>query len=328
MTLEDLRVFAVVCELQSLTGAARRLGRTQSAVSQHVRRLEGEVGIALVERGTRGATPTAAGRVLWQSAIDGLAAIDTARHHIAQMRRGEAGRVRVATGGTTVRHVMAGSVVGFRERHPRVALDFRSATSTRRCLEAVRTDQADLAFVTTGPAIRGIEQRPVVESPWALLVRDEDPRAALAQIDVADLAAIRYISLPAHSTSQGQLEHQLEKREVHLSSSTSVEDWDTAAVLVELGLGHAVVPALHGAELVAGRPLRAIAIPWLPPVAFGWAARQWRSLGPLAHELADLVATDLVRRGTVAPTGETREAGEAGTAVQPGTGADPSLAAP
>ena len=64
MTLEDLRILVAACEAGSMSTLARELHRTQSSVSQHIARLEAELGIRLFERHARGIQPTAAGKVL------------------------------------------------------------------------------------------------------------------------------------------------------------------------------------------------------------------------------------------------------------------------
>src|SRR5215470_9840358 len=64
MTLEDLRVFATVAAERSFSRAARKLRRTQPAVSQAIRRLEESSGERLVDRSSRDGTLTDAGRVL------------------------------------------------------------------------------------------------------------------------------------------------------------------------------------------------------------------------------------------------------------------------
>ena len=50
MTLDDLQAFAVVTAERSFTRAARKLRRTQPAVSQAIRRLEDELGERLIDR--------------------------------------------------------------------------------------------------------------------------------------------------------------------------------------------------------------------------------------------------------------------------------------
>lgn len=289
MTLDDLRVFVAVCEAGSLSAVARDQCRTQSAVSQHVRRLERELGLGLLERRPRGVTPTHAGRILQAAAAEGLGGIDLAVRRLRDLRDGAAGSVRITTGATTVRHFMADAVVAFRERFPRVSLEFQTENSSRGCFAALAADDADLAWITIGAPVRGIEQRPVTELPWVLAVRADDPLAAKVRIEPADLTRIHQIRLPEDSTSRSRLESQLPGLGVHPAATTGVADWDTAILLAELGLGHAVVPALPG-WVPSERPqVRFVPVPALPPLSVGWAVRQWAALSPLARAFADTV---------------------------------------
>uniref|UniRef100_UPI00286CBFFE LysR family transcriptional regulator n=1 Tax=Polaromonas sp. TaxID=1869339 RepID=UPI00286CBFFE len=59
--LKRMAIFAEVVAAGSLTAAARRLGMTPSAVSQHLRQLEQALGLALLHRSTRRLTLTEAG---------------------------------------------------------------------------------------------------------------------------------------------------------------------------------------------------------------------------------------------------------------------------
>ncbi|MFC4051054.1 LysR substrate-binding domain-containing protein [Actinomadura syzygii] len=292
MTLDDLRVFVAVCAAGNLSAVARDLSCSQSAVSQHVKRLERETGLALLERRPRGVVPTGAGRVLERAAAEGIAGLDAALRRLDDLRRGVGGTVRVATGATTVRHFMAAGVAAFRERRPETALQFETAGSSRRCLEAVRAHAADLAWVTVGPPLDGVEQRPSRELPWMLAVHSGDPLAERASVAPADLSGIRHIELPEHSTSRVHLEAHLGRHGVRLTSTTSVADWDTALLLAELGLGHAILPALPGWGRGRGG-VRLVPIPDLPPLAAGWAARRWDALSPLAAEFAETVLAHL-----------------------------------
>lgn len=199
VTLDDLRVFVAVCRAGSLSAVARELDCTQSAVSQHVKRLERETGVALLERQPRGVLPTRAGRVLESAAAEGIAGLDLALRHLRDLVDGESGTVRVATGATTVRHFMAEAVVAFRRQHPRVQLEFRTESSSRGCFDALADSDLDLAWITLGAPVRGIEQRPVRELPWVLAMRADDPLADRYRADAADLrelSGLRLIRLP------------------------------------------------------------------------------------------------------------------------------------
>ncbi|MFK0218250.1 LysR family transcriptional regulator [Streptomyces vinaceus] len=297
MTLDDLRVFVAVCRAGSLSAVARDLGRTQSAVSQHVRRLEKQTGTELLERHARGVLPTEAGRILQAAAADGIAGLDGALRRLDELVRGDSGSVRITTGATTVRHFMSEAVVGFRRRHPQVSLEFQTENSSRSCFDALAADDLDLAWITIGRPVRGIEQRPVMELPWVLAVRADDPFAARPRIEPADLTGIRHIRLPENSASRAHLDAALAQSGIRIRSDTGVADWDTALLLAELGLGHAVVPALPGWRVPGSDgPLRLVPIPALPPLAVGWAVRRWAALSPLARVFADDVARSCTAR--------------------------------
>ncbi|MFE2039387.1 LysR family transcriptional regulator [Streptomyces sp. NPDC059477] len=295
MTLEDLRVFVAVCRAGSLSAVARQLGVTQSAVSQHVKRLERETGVSLLERQPRGVAPTRAGQILEAAASEGLAGLDLALRNLRELADGETGSVRVATGATTVRHFMADAVVAFRQRYPEASLEFHTEPSSRACFDALADSELDLAWVTLGPPVRGIEQRAVVDLPWVLAVRADDPLAGRPHAQVRELADLRLIRLPPNSTSAAQLDAGCAELGVRFSFDTSVTDWDTALLLAELGLGRAVVPALprlhiNGTATPPTGDLRLVPLPELRPLTVGWAVRRWSALSPLARAFAETVA--------------------------------------
>ena len=290
MTLDDLRVFVAVCRAGSLSAVARELGCTQSAVSQHVRRLEREVGVGLVERQSRGVVPTRAGRVLHQAAAEGMSGLDLALRRLAEIAQGDGGVVRIATGSVTVRHFMAAAVAEFRRHHPRVSLEFQTESSSRSCFDALREPGLDLAWVTLGAPVRGVEQRPVAHLPWVLAVPADGELAGRERVEAADLAGLRLVSLPEGSTSRTQLDAAYAELGMPAAASdTSVADWDTAVLLAELGVGHAVVPDLPGFRAHARPGLRFVPVPELPPLAVGWAVRRWDALSPSARAFADTV---------------------------------------
>ncbi|WP_234439747.1 LysR family transcriptional regulator [Streptomyces bicolor] len=310
MTLDDLRVFVAVCRAGSLSSVARELGCTQSAVSQHVKRLERETGVALLERQPRGVVPTRAGRMLETAAAEGISGLDLAIRQLRDLVDGESGYVRVATGATSVRHFMSEAVVAYRRRHPKVSLEFRTVSSGRGSFDALADGTLDLAWITLGPPVRGIEQRPVVELPWVLAVRADDPLAERPYVDAgADLRDVRLIRLPPNSASAAHLDAACAELGVRLAHDTSVADWDTALLLAELGVGRAVVPAFPGLPAPGGEAegdLRLIPLPALRPLPVGWAVRRWDALSPPARAFADLVESH--RRGARDADGHRRGA--------------------
>ncbi|MFF2555136.1 LysR family transcriptional regulator [Nocardia sp. NPDC058058] len=290
ITFDDLRVFVAVCQAGNLSAVARDLACSQPAVSQHVKRLEQATGVRLLERGPDGVTPTSEGLVLYAAARDGIVGVDQALRQLGEMARGQVGCVRITTGATTIRNFMSEAVVDFRQRHPHARLDFRTIISSRRCFESLAEGVVDLAWVTIADSIPGIEQRPVVELPWVLAIRDDDPLADRSSITPADLTEIRHIQLPDNAVSRIHLDTALNRLGIQLAPESGVADWNTAVLLAELGAGHAIVPCLpYDSAAAANRPIRFQPLPFLPPLTVGWAARRWETLSPLAGSFADMV---------------------------------------
>ncbi|MFL6636536.1 MAG: LysR substrate-binding domain-containing protein [Massilia sp.] len=98
--MADLTAFLVVAEERSFTKAAAKLGMTQSALSQLMRRLEKRLGLRLLARTTRSVAPTEAGERLLQTLAPALANLDASLAALSELRDKPAGTIRI----TSVEH--------------------------------------------------------------------------------------------------------------------------------------------------------------------------------------------------------------------------------
>jgi len=96
--LSDLAVFLAVAEERSFTRAATRIGTSQSAISQIIRRLEAEMGVKLLTRTTRSVAPTAAGEQLVDTLRPAFDDIDTRLTALRALRERPSGLVRLTSG--------------------------------------------------------------------------------------------------------------------------------------------------------------------------------------------------------------------------------------
>jgi DNA-binding transcriptional LysR family regulator len=304
MTLEDLRVFLVVSRQGSFSAAARELACSQPAVSHHVQRLEQELQIALFKREPRGVRLTDAGEVLRQSASQALGALGRSIERVSELKRGEAGQLVIATGGTTVKHFMMKSVARFRRKFGKVRIQFRAALSSAECIDMLKSEPVELAFVTMGPAVEGVRQQPVLEMDYVLLTSAGNPLAQRSKLTPRELGDIECIGLAERATSRSQLSKSLAKRGVALDTVMTVFDWDTAQVMVELGLGSAIIPSWHAHESTsqaADGKAAVIAVPivGLPPVRVGWAHREDEALLAPAAAFITMLQEDLKKQSDI-----------------------------
>src|SRR6185369_11698823 len=95
MTLEDLRVFSTVAAERSFSRAARKLRRTQPAVSQAIRRLEQSAGERLIDRSSRDGTLTDARQLLLEYGERLLRLSDEAGSAVTALREVRKGRLLI-----------------------------------------------------------------------------------------------------------------------------------------------------------------------------------------------------------------------------------------
>src|SRR5579863_6567703 len=96
MDISQLEVFLAVAHEGSFSRAADKLYRTQSAVSQAVRKLESEIGEPLFDRSSRNGLLTDAGRVLQEYAERLLNLRENAKEALTELRELQKGRLVVS----------------------------------------------------------------------------------------------------------------------------------------------------------------------------------------------------------------------------------------
>ena len=121
--LNAMGVFAVVAELRGFRAASERLGVSASAVSQTIRKLEKQVGIALLHRTTRSVRLTEAGERMYAGLRPALEHVRATMSAVGALSDAPSGRLRLLVG-TAADAVLGGPLlIGFLSAHPQIELD-------------------------------------------------------------------------------------------------------------------------------------------------------------------------------------------------------------
>jgi DNA-binding transcriptional LysR family regulator len=156
-----LRYFVAVAEELHFTRAAERLYIAQPALSEQIRRLEGELGVQLLRRTTRKVELTAAGEEFLSRARRILAEADEALADASRAARGETGSIRVAVAATAGVEFVPRVLRAFRKARPRVHLDLRQIDCPFRSRPfVVRTNDESTYYVCCGDAHPRLLHRP------------------------------------------------------------------------------------------------------------------------------------------------------------------------
>ncbi|MFD9264648.1 LysR family transcriptional regulator [Streptomyces goshikiensis] len=190
-----LRTFVTVARLSSFSGAARELGYTQSAVSQHIAALEGDLRTELLTR--RPVEPTPAGARLLEHAGPLLLRLDAARADVLRLAAAPPGRITLAASPLAVGPGLLAAL-------PPTGVTLR-VLPPAEVPAAVATGDCDLGLVD-GPAapsdpLRLPDVAPLVvagvaEEELAVLLPAGHPLAGRDAVRLEDLADARWLDAP------------------------------------------------------------------------------------------------------------------------------------
>lgn len=140
--LPGLRALEAVARLGSFSAAASELGMTQSAVSQHIKKLEALLDTSLLERQPRKTVPTTAGSTLCHAIQKGLGDISKACESIHHSKQANAKQLVVSCSpGCAVKWIFP-RLIDFYEQYP----DIRITIHAENHQMTTTTDDIDIAI--------------------------------------------------------------------------------------------------------------------------------------------------------------------------------------
>jgi LysR family transcriptional regulator, transcription activator of glutamate synthase operon len=282
MELRQLRYLVALAEELNFTRAAEREHVAQPALSQQIRRLEDEVGLALVERTTRHVALTQAGEVLVMRARRVLAELQAAGTELQALRGMDTGHVTMGPIDLSLPLAL------FHDLHPGVGLTVREHSSEEMA-EMLRIDELDLAFLSVTERVEshglGLHQL-VAEELVALLPLDH-PLAGRREVRMAELADEQFIAFRVGARLRELL--FAAGREAGFEPRVTLESNESQRIrrLVARGLGVSILPRSDAESPGAAVAVSRLVAPSLRrDITLAW--REGRRLAPAAAAFLDL----------------------------------------
>ncbi|MFG2138374.1 LysR family transcriptional regulator [Streptomyces sp. NPDC048650] len=260
MRIEQLQYIEAVTRLGSLRRAAEELHLSQPALSETVRNLERELGVALLDRKRSGAKISEDGRELLPYIIDVLESVDRLRgaadhqHHTTRM-------VRLGTVNAATVPLLVPVVREFRERHPETQVEVVGAQQAdiHRALLEGSYDLGLVNYLEGDDPPPDVETTELLRARAVVCMRPDSPLAALSTVRVADLLTEPLITMRSGYVMHRYVHRLLRGRTPSFSYST--DGAEMGKLMVAEGLGSTVLPAYS----VVGDPLeRQGSLTWRP----------------------------------------------------------------
>ncbi len=299
MDLRQLEIFVKVAELGSFSRAAEALGLTQPTVSEHIRTLESELGVRLLDRLGRGAAVTRAGELLVSYAARMLALAREARQALDSFQGRMSGALLVGASTIPGEYVLPPLIGRFKEKFPEISITLLIG-DTQAVLGWVVEGRAEIGVVGARLPHRAVEYRELMPDEEVLVVPAGHPWHGRKQVSLEELASEPLLIRERGSGTRAALEAALEAAGLGL---------DTFRIVGEMGSTQAIKQAVKAGVGISVLSRRAVeeecrhGILWCLGVkdlqvtrAFHVVTHKDRSRSPLAEAFRAFLDAESVER--------------------------------
>lgn len=247
MDLRQLRYFHQVVESGSISKASTHLNVAQPALSQHIRHMEEELGVALLFRHAQGVTPTEAGDRLMLHAKHILAEFaeirDSVRGHAAEPR----GEVRFGMPATVGELLAAPLIEAAKEKYPRVRIRVAEAMSGY-VLEWLKRGEVDIAMIYSTSDPRGLQVHHGLSEEICLFSAVDMAATSQAlrrsEARLRDVAALPLVVPGVGHGLRDLIDNAAKSAGVQLNPQIEIDSYSQIKKLVSRGLGVGMLPRM------------------------------------------------------------------------------------
>jgi DNA-binding transcriptional LysR family regulator len=298
MDLWQLHIFCRVVECKSFSKAAETVHLSQPTVSSHVKDLEDHFGCLLIDRLSKEAAPTQAGRLLYGYARRMLALRDEAETALAQHQ----GRMRghLAIGGSTIPggYLLPRVIGQFKVQYPQIRPALIIA-DTRRIIVSVVEGTIEVGVVGAEARDKNILQEHLIDDHLRLIVPADHPWGALKKILLDRLLSEPFIVRERGSGTLISLQERLKQQGRSVEELNIVAEMGSTEAVrqgVKDGIGVSILSTLAVRDDLESGALKALSVEGLNLTRGLYLTRhRQRSLSPLAEAFVEFLKKHLQR---------------------------------
>jgi DNA-binding transcriptional LysR family regulator len=255
LELAQLEVFLMVAREHRFSRAAEKLFRTQSAVSQTIRKLEVELGEALFDRSSREGVLTDAGKVLVEYAEKLLNLRSEAAESLVELRELQKGKLVIAANEFTALYLLP-ILAEFRRLHPMIKITVQRALGSHIPDDVLRY-RAEFGVLSYEPQEPSVHSVVVYLDELVFVVPPKHPLASAKQVSIRQLGAESFVAHIVSSPYRDKVLQLFKTHKTPLHMDLELPTLQAIKQFVALGSGVAFLPEISvETELARGELVR------------------------------------------------------------------------
>ncbi|MBF8261841.1 MAG: Transcriptional regulator, LysR family [candidate division NC10 bacterium] len=238
-----LEVFCRIVESGSFSKAADAVYLTQPTVSGHIKKLEEEVGVRLLDRLGHRATPTKAGELLYRYARRILAVRQEAQQALDEFKGGLRGDLTIGASSIPGGYVLPPLISRFKALYPDISIVLKVSYS-KEIVDAVIDGTYEVGAVGAKFDDARIEYQKFAEDEMVLVVPPKHPWAVRGSVKAKELPSQPFFFRERGSGTRKILEQALERHKLPMTAFK---------VVAEMGNNEAIRQAVKASDVLLGR---------------------------------------------------------------------------
>ena len=263
INFELYKIFYHAATSMNFSKAALTLHVTQSAISQAIKSLENQLGIALFFRQGRNVTLTFEGEILYAHVEKAFNFIQSAENSMHSIKSLDEGTVFIGASDTITRYFLIDAIKAFHTEHPRVKISISNRPSPISVKKLIN-GALDIAVINISPDVTydGLELFPLASFEHIFI-----NKASLGdkKLSLAELAKFPLVCLEQNSTTRRVLEDFYKSKGIALEPAFEFGSFDVILEAVKAGMGVGFVPRRIALEALLEHKLEEIRLKEIIP---------------------------------------------------------------
>jgi DNA-binding transcriptional LysR family regulator len=259
-TLNQLRIFVKVVQLQSVTKASEELHLTQPAVSIQLKNFQDQFEIPLTEVVGRKIFVTEFGKEIAVAAIEILEQVNTITHKTLAYKGQLTGKIKLSIV-STGKYVMPYFLTSFLKNNPGVELDM-DVTNKNKVLKSLQNNDVDFALVSILPESLKVEKIDLMQNKLFFVANNEfDPKGTKPG------AIFNETSLVFRENGSGTrqtMERFIVQNSIEVQKKMELTSNEAVKQAILAGLGCSIMPLIGIQKEIQNNDLQIIPIKGLP----------------------------------------------------------------
>ncbi len=298
MDFRQLESFVTIAKMKNFSQAAEKLFLTQPALSNHIAKLENELGLILFERNNKKTELTPPGKVFFISAQAMLNQREAAILDLNDFQGKIEGMLEIGTSSVPGQYLLPDILKLFNAQYPYVIYNIHYLTS-KKVLDSILSGEIDFGIVGVNPSNSLLTSEKIADDMLVAIAPNKPPFDTMDTIAAEELLQFRLLLRQEGSGTRQVFESAINqhfKEKVQLKTVAYIDNNEMIYICVKKGLGISVVSNLAVADKAAVGQLKILPLKDLQiNRSFYFVYPKSRTLSPLVKRFKDFVFESTIK---------------------------------